>query len=307
MRRASRPLVHHTRWALAIVALALATGAQAQEPADAAAEQYAAPAPSSLPPPLDPSRTGALPQLPGRKQFYITPGFSFPLNSDDSASEDNDRSGAHPVGFVDMRYSPRENWFAGVTLYGYPDGREDWQPDFSYAFGYDDWRPNTWSLVYANYTNNRFNPDDGEDVTSLDKGTLSAGYKFRLPEAVRVPSADIGDEGRVNCRVGYHYTARYETDAGPDRSNKQAASVGCRAPIWKRLYFDLTAYDYVTGEQQPWDPDFTYAFGWFDWRPNHFSIQYTNYSGTRFPWRDGTSRTARFNDGAISVTYNLAF
>jgi len=193
-----------------------------------------------------------------------------------------------------------------VNLYTYPDGRLPWEPDFTYSFGYDNWRPNTFSLVYANYTNSRFSRDDGKPATRFEYGRVSAGYKFLLPAALHSPWDD-GEAGRINCRVGYHYTPRYEVPNAPDRHGQQAASFGCRAPIWRNLFADLTAYDYVAGVQRPWDPDYTYSFGWFDWRPNHLSVQYTNYSGTRYPGRDRTPHTGRFNDGAITVTYNLAF
>jgi len=276
-----------------------------------AAAAWAGPAFAQDVPTSPPQESAPVPPAsPQRATFYITPGISVPLSSgDDSVGGETTgpRTGTSPVAFVDMRYSPKESWFAGVTLYGYLEDRQEWQGDFSYAFGYDDWRPNTFSLVYENYTNNRFNPEDDEPVSRIEYGTVSAGYKFLLPDGIRSPAANEGDEGRVNCRVGYHITPRYETDLGPDRHNKQSGSVGCRAPIWRNLFVDLTAYDYFAGEQQPWDPDFVYSFGWFDWRPNHFSLQYTNYSGTRYPWRDSSPRTGRFNDGAITATYNLAF
>lgn len=247
-------------------------------------------------------------QREGRKQFYVTPGFRTPFRRTGvGGAADGDRSGSSPVGFVDLRYSPKENWFANVTLNAYPDGRKRWEPDFTYSFGYDDWRPNTFSLVYANYTNSRFDPQPGEKVTRVEYGTISAGYKFRLPDALRSPIADVGDEGRINCRVGYHYTPRYEMPTGRDRWGRHASSVGCRTPVWRRLFVDLTAYQQLGGRKRPWDPDFTYSFGWFDWRANRLSVQYTNYSGNRYPGRDHAPDTGSLKDGSVVVSYNLAF
>lgn len=278
----------------ACVALTLPGAVRAQE------------AGTSQPPPLDPNAT-PLPATPSQPHFYVTPGFTVPLSRHSASDESSEnRGGSSPAGFLNLRWAPSEGWFANVNLYAYTDGRKPWEPDFTYSFGYDNWRPNTFSLVYANYTNSRFNPHDGDAVTRLEYGRISAGYKFQLPEPLRSPF-DAENDGRIGCRVGYHYTPRYEMPTGPDRHNQQAASLGCRVPVWRQFFVDATAYDYISGDQRPWDPDYTYSFGWFDWRPNHFSVQYTNYSGTRFPWRDGTSRGARFNDGAISVTYNLAF
>lgn len=304
---ASVPANRCARWMIALATpLMLAVPAFAQDVANAEGltTPYAQAAGGAAPLDVGPPPS---PFAPARKVFYITPGFTVPLNRDDADSDDSLRVASSPVAFVDMRYSPKENWFANVTLYGYLEDRQDWQGDFSYSLGYDDWRPNTFSFVYANYNTNRFDPKEDEPVTRPEYGTISTGYKFLLPEGLKSPAANAGDEGRVNCRVGHHYTPRYETDGGPDRHNKQAASAGCRAPLWRNLFVDLTAFEYVTGEQQPWDPDYTYSFGWFDWRPNHFSVQYTNYSGTRYPWRDSTARAGDFGDGAVTVTYNLAF
>ncbi|WP_369062427.1 hypothetical protein ABOZ73_09080 [Caulobacter sp. 73W] len=63
----------------------------------------------------------------------------------------------------------------------------------------------------------------------------------------------------------------------------------------------------IKPQQQPWDPDFVYSFGWFDWRPGGWSVQYSNYSGNRYPGADRAAGTGRFKDGTISVTYNHAF
>jgi hypothetical protein len=240
-------------------------------------------------------------------KFTFTPGLTIPL-SDDGVGSDGagERSASSALASLDVRFTPKENWFASVTFYGYLEDRQEWEPDFSYAVGYDDWRPNTFSLVYSNYTNSRFDPEGGDEVTRPEHGTISAGYKFQLPAAIKTP-LETSESDRVMCRVGYNYTPRYETQAGPDRSNKQAATFGCRAPVWKRLFVDATAFAYTTGEQQPWEPDFTYSFGWFDWRPGRFSLQYANYSGNRWFGREAAARTGRFADGAITLTYNHRF
>ncbi len=50
--------------------------------------------------------------------------------------------------------------------------------------------------------------------------------------------------------------------------------------IHKWLYVTTTAYYYPhRSQQQPWDPDFTYGFGYFDWHPRTFSLQLQQLRG----------------------------
>jgi hypothetical protein len=60
-------------------------------------------------------------------------------------------------------------------------------------------------------------------------------------------------------------------------------------------------------QQQPWDPDFTYGFGYFDFHSGTFSVQYNNYSGNRFPWRHRGPHTGTFAYGGISISWGYGF
>jgi hypothetical protein len=209
---------------------------------------------------------------------------------------------AGPVLGLSARYIPATNWFVQGTLYHYLDKekRRPWNGDFSYGFGYDNPRPNSWSVTYTNYTNNRISPQEGEPVTRVALGTGNVIYKFRAPSAIQIePTLP------VNCRVGYHVQPRYERALGGDGSWKQASSLGCTYPVWKMLYIEGTAYGYLSGEKQSWDPDFTYSFGWFDWRPGRISVQYANYAGNRLP--SSSSRgTGGFKRGSLVVSWRTA-
>ena len=79
-----------------------------------------------------------------------------------------------------------------------------------------------------------------------------------------------------------------------------------RAIVEALASLDFTAFAYDHG-QQPWDPDFTYGFGLFDYRSNRVSIQYSNYSGNRFPWRKSKAGTGRFKDGGLLVSWSKGF
>jgi len=212
-----------------------------------------------------------------------------------------------PTAQLSLRYQPLGYWFAHVTLYGYlePRSRAPWNPDFTYSFGYDDWHPYTLSLVYSNYSNNRFDPRRGDPITRLARGTVTGAWKVPVPRGLaRLFLVD--ERLSINCRVGANLTPRHEREDGTVGRWKQSTLIGCRYPFTERLFVDVTAFAYRRG-QQPWDPDYTYSFGWSDWRPGRFSIQYSNYSGNRFPWRSRGRNTGRFRDGSISLSWSQSF
>ena len=244
----------------------------------------------------------------------LTVGVPLDLSTTAQLSGDGfrDRFGNTPTARATIKYNPIGNWFAAGTFYYYYDDnlQAEWTPDFSYVFGYDDWRPYTFSLIYSNYGGNRFSPDrrNGQEVTEFNEGTVQLGWKFPIPKKLARPFM-VSERGGIGCIVAYNASPSYFDLASlAQRRWKQSASLGCKYAIIGNWYVNATAFYYPHGgQQQPWDPDFTYGFGYFDWRPGTFSIQYNNYSGNRFPWRSGGDDQGRFMDGEISVSWSWAF
>ena len=243
-------------------------------------------------------------------RWTVAPNFTLPLDQSrqPGAAGNGSRISSSLTTQLNLRYEPVESWFAALTMYKYLDEsrRQPWNPDFTYAFGFDDYRPYTFGLVYSNYANNRFNAPSSVQPTGFLFGTISASYKLPLP-GILANKLLIDRERTVMCRISYNLTPRYYDRAGLRRDNKQYAALGCRYPIWGKFYMDGQIYRYVGGKQQPWDPDYTYGFGFFDIQSGTVSIQYSNYSGTRFPWRTGSPGTGRFIDGQIGITWNAPF
>lgn len=212
---------------------------------------------------------------------------------------------------LQLKYVPVDYWFATTTLYQYfhPSQEQRWEPDFTYAFGYDDWHPNTASLVYSNYGGNRFRPDRarGEQVTKFNEGTWSLGWKFELPEALG-PIFLIDAEDAIGCLGAYNYAPRYAVAEGGTRSSMQTLSVSCKYSFPNGWYVSATVYEYPkSGQQQPWNPDYTYSFGRFDWHSGAVSFQYSNYSGNRWPGRERGASTGRFKDGNLGIAWSMNF
>jgi hypothetical protein len=211
-----------------------------------------------------------------------------------------------------LKYNPLSYWFLQTTFYVYmhPEDRAPWNPDFTYVFGYDDWHPYTFSLVYSNYTGNHFSPDkkDDESFSNFEEGTVSLGWKYVLPRFLEELFI-VHSSGGVAGGIYYNVTPRYVDQDLPGRREwKQSLSFTMKYTIYKWLYANCTLYYYPDpSQQQPWDPDFTYGFGYFDWHPGTFSIQYNNYSGNRYPWHKASPGTGTFEDGSISASYSWAW
>lgn len=238
----------------------------------------------------------------------VTPSLGVPFSRESmSGRETASPTSGSATASLALHYQPAGYWFAHVTLFAYldPSHRAPWNPDFTYSFGYDDWHPYTLSLTYSNYANNRFSPEPGKPVSPISHGTIALGWKAPLPR--KIARLFLIDESlTINCRVGLNATPRYDQNDGQTGSWKRSINAGCRYPITQRLYIDANLYAYGHG-QQPWDPDFTYGFGLFDYRSNRFSIQYANYSGNRFPGHTRSPHSGRFRDGGVTISWSHGF
>lgn len=242
---------------------------------------------------------------------------NIPLNREvKTVSEGNGtqgvRRGSSPTSSAGFKYNPLSYWFvsAAFTKYWDDDLQASWNPDFSYVFGYNDWHLYTLSLTYANYGGNRLNPNKskGETTTNFNQGSWSLGWTFPLSKSLaRLFMFD--DEGSIGCRMGYSVTPEYFDLASSSlKRNKQSVALGCKYNIVGWWYFSLNMKFYPDPEQQqPWDPDYTYGFGYFDWHPGSISVQYNNYSSNRFPWREQPNNSGHFKDGSISIFWTHKF
>ncbi|KWB20802.1 hypothetical protein WL32_16855 [Burkholderia cepacia] len=205
-----------------------------------------------------------------------------------------------------IRYNPLSYWFATFTVYRYlrPSFQQSWDPDFTYSFGYDDWHPYTLSLIYGNYTGNRFAAGNGVAHSRIEQGGVTLAYKFPLADALKpIFLTSMGDD--LMCSASITWVPQYSDSQSNLRSNKTNVGLGCRYTLPNGWYATFTAYHYLRpSQQQPWDPDFVYGFGYFDWHSDSISIQYNNYSGNRFPWRSHASGTGTFRAGSVSISWS---
>jgi len=194
-----------------------------------------------------------------------------------------------------IRYNPVSFWYAGATFVRYvqPARRQPWNPDFTYGFGYNDWHPGTWSVTYDNYGANCLRCKGGSPMTRFQEGSFSLGYKAPITR------------GPFALSAGAHVSPRYfDLASNNKRAAKGTATADIRWTVYGRWYVSGHAVYYpIRGQQQPWDPDFTYGFGYFDWRPGKISIEYSNYAANRFAKSTQAGRRGTFQDGSVSVSW----
>ena len=207
---------------------------------------------------------------------------------------------------LSLQYSPYSYWFANVTLRAPITDFDRYTTDFRYSFGYDDWHANTFSLVYSNYGDNHLFPSGNKRFTYFEQGAFTFAYKFSLPEPLERHLL-INDGDALTCQLGYSWVPRYYSLADNDlRANKQVMLGGCGYTFKQHFFVRATAFWYPhASQQQPWNGDYSYSFGYAGYMPGTFSLQYSNYSGTRFPGR--SSANAKFREGTVSLIWFLPF
>lgn len=241
-------------------------------------------------------------------------GYHHPLKETESANipagSTQGPSNTNTTATLSLKYTIAGAWFVSGSFYYYfdEDQQQAWNPDFTYVFGYSDWRPYTLSLVYSNYGGNRFNPEEGVKHTEFKQGTWALGWKFPITSPF-VDWLSFTEDGAIGCQIDYNYTPEYFDLASITyKKHHQTVSLGCKYSIYGNWYVNGTAFYYFDyDQQQPWNPDFTYGFGYFDWRPGTITLQYNNYSGNRWNSAKRGEGTGRFIDGAITIAYSFAF
>ena len=239
--------------------------------------------------------------------------FEQPLRRSDTPTDSSPVQGPRasaPTLQASMRARPAANspWFAQATFLRYlrSERQAPWNPDFTYSFGYQSFAPGTWSLVYANYTGTRLHPNRtaGESRWNFSQGEWSIAHRFALPANVRDVML-VGDGDDATCALQGHWMRRYSVATGGDlQGNKKFASLGCRYTRPEGWFTHVTAFAYPQrGQQQPWDPDFTYGFGWSLPGTDGLTIQYNNYSGNRLPGRPHGPGEGLLRSGSVMLEW----
>lgn len=230
----------------------------------------------------------------------------------------HDETGYHPVyrnaiGFF-TRIRFFEEFSLNTTFYKEFEKRADvpWISSFSYSIGRSTWRANKFNYGYENFINNKYTDSWEEVGKKFLEGNYYVSYSHFIPEKIM---DKIKIDSTSSFRVTYFakYAMRFrdenEIQHGGFFSGKPVMGVGLRYTVLWNIYIEGSTNFYFNPalQKQPWDPDFTYGFGYFDWRAFRLSVTYGNWAINRFPWNKQEQKYPYYGflDGQFRVSANF--
>lgn len=181
-----------------------------------------------------------------------------------------------------------------------------WVSDFTYSIGRYQWRPHKINFGYENYQNNKYNDNLDALAEKFMEGYLFVSYNVWLPDVInRMIRIDSTSGLRISplLRMAPRYRDELEK---VHYDGKPQAGITARWIMFWNIYIEGGAYYYFTPyfRQLPWDPDFTYGFGYFDYRSFRFSLTYGNWAVNRWPGKARELKHYGFLDGNFRLIFN---
>jgi hypothetical protein len=184
-----------------------------------------------------------------------------------------------------------------------------WTSDYAYSIGRFNWKPRKLSYGYENYINNKYTDNIKLTAQKFLEGFFFVSYSTNLAPKLRdLILLDNSTQIKFNYFVRYaiHYRDENDSVHGDLLHGKPSVGISARYTIYKNIYIESGLYYYIDPKQrQPWDPDFSYGFGYFDWRSFRISLTYGNWAINHFPWdKTGKYPSYGFLDGQFRIIAN---
>jgi len=183
-----------------------------------------------------------------------------------------------------------------------------WTSDYSYGIGRYNWRPNKFNYGYENYLNNKYSDDISTFGEKFLEGFYFLSYGNNLPKKL---TKAISLDETTNLRFTYfaRYAIKYRDEFnvthGGILDGKSTLGIALRYTIYKNIYVESAVYYYTDPtKRQPWDPDYSYGFGYFDWRSFRLSLTYGNWAINHFPGTKTAYPSYGFIDGQFKLIAN---
>ena len=178
-----------------------------------------------------------------------------------------------------------------------------WLSNLYYSLGVYNWKDKSFSYGYENYQPNRF---DGSYnlLTNMKRGFFFVSYNYYLLKNQSKLKLDGTTQIYVSPFVRYQleYTDRYGVKV--EGNNKFTLGTSARYVIWHNFYVEGAVYYYPDAKSElPWDPDYTYGFGYFDWKSFKLNFSYGNWIANRFPGRDKQMKND-FSNGEFKLSFS---
>jgi len=181
-----------------------------------------------------------------------------------------------------------------------------WIADYNYSIGRYNWRPYKINFGYENYINNKYTDDLETIAQKFTEGYYFLSYNYVLPDAISARiKLDSTSSLKFTPFVRYAFRYRDEFER-VQYEGKPTAGISCRATLFWNIYIEGAVYYYFNPmfRQLPWDPDYTYGFGYFDWRSFRLSLTYGNWAVNRWPGKKTDYPLYGFLDGNFRLVAN---
>ncbi len=206
---------------------------------------------------------------------------------------------------LDINPNPEQHFHIRTQLFFDWIRNEQTPPYLSnmyYQIGWYNWHNKTVSFGYENYGPNKFSNSTGWGTNFL-RGFFFTSYNFDLLNDYSSLKFDETSQIRIVpiARYSIEYPDQYGVEKGGN--NKIVLGTSVRWSIIHNLYIESAAYYYPDKSSiLPWDPDFTYGFGYFNWKAFKLNISYGNWIANRFPWNK-----KEMKHGPINGEFKLMF
>ncbi len=182
-----------------------------------------------------------------------------------------------------------------------------WTSNYTYSLARYNWKSNKFNYGYENYVNNRYT----DNIEEFGKKFLEGYYFISYSHSIRNEKIKLDSTTNIKFTYFARYAIKYRDNNkvihGGMGSGKPTIGGGVRMTLFWNIYVESAVYYYFPAEfekQQPWDPDFTYGFGYFDWRSFRCSLTYGNWAVNRFPWNKTIYPNYGFLDGNFRLAAN---
>jgi len=209
---------------------------------------------------------------------------------------------------LDFVPNPKKHFHVKTQLFFDLVNNEDTPPYLSnlyYQIGWYDWHNKSISFGYENYGPNKFsNTSNWGD--NLKQGFVFASYNYDLINTDSSLKFDDSSQIRITPVVRYFYEYPDKFGVKVGGNHKVVLGSSLRWSIAKKFYIESAAYYYPDRSTVlPWDPDFTYGFGYFNWEAFKLNISYGNWIANRYPWYDKQMKHG-FANGEFKVMFTWA-
>lgn len=210
-----------------------------------------------------------------------------------------------------IRYRFFEEFCLNITFFNdlNKNASAPWIGDYSFGIGRFNWKKRKLNFGYENYGNHKYKDDFKTFINKFLEGYLFCSYNLQFEKLNKLIKIDRTSSINVVSFVRYSINFRNDREEilGGLLNGKPTSGIALRYIVLKNIYVESAVYFYLPGRKQPWDPDYSYGFGYFDWRAFRLSFSYGNWAINRFPWNNTNYSKYGFLDGNFRVVANWAW